>query len=86
MHACFVRTLFPFYAAISVASHAQAQQLQVSGQAGILGEWELTASVTGDKKVFSGPLTLRHTGFAPRMGPRKKAGNFSFSSRRHHRA
>jgi hypothetical protein len=78
MHASFARTLLPFCLAISVGSHAEAQSLQVSGQAGVLGEWELNASVTGDKKEFSGPLTLRHTGFCTQDGPEEKSGQIQF--------
>src|SRR3954463_5307042 len=41
-----------------------AEALELIGQAGVLGEWELTASVTatGGKQEFAGPITLKHTG------------------------
>ena len=52
--------------------------LQVLGQAGVLGEWELTASVApadpGDTQQLSGPLVMTHVGFCSVDGPEKKAG------------
>ena len=48
------------------ASPASAQSLQVFGYAGVLREWELTATVTekafGLTKAFVGPLTMKHVG------------------------
>ena len=51
--------------------------MEVVGYAGLLGEWELSASVTGDsnrQKEFSGPLTMRHTGICTQDGPEEKTG------------
>ena len=47
------------------------------GQAGVLGEWELTANVTatGTQKEFSGPLIMRHVGICTVDGPEQKTGN-----------
>jgi len=62
----------------ALATPAQAQSLQVIGHAGYLGEWELTASVTGKvsyrTKEFSGPLTMRHVGVCTQDGPEEKTG------------
>jgi hypothetical protein len=62
----------------ALATPAQAQSLQVTGYAGELGEWELTASVTekisSGTKEFSGPLTMRHVGICSQDGPEERTG------------
>jgi hypothetical protein len=60
----------------ALAAPALAQPLAVIGYAGYLGEWELTASVTGNgrTKEFSGPLTMRHVGICTQDGPEEKTG------------
>jgi hypothetical protein len=58
----------------------------VIGYAGVLGEWELTATVTENPpeyvswltREFSGPLTLKHTGVCTRDGPEEKTGEMRF--------
>ena len=61
---------------------AGAQALEVLGYAGVLGEWELTATVTEDvsrpAKEFSGPLTMRHVGLCSQDGPEEKTGEIRF--------
>ena len=61
---------------------AQAQSRQVIGYAGVLGEWELTATVTENSsrrsKEFSGPLTMKHTGVCTQDGPEEKTGELRF--------
>jgi len=61
---------------LSVPAYAETRQ--VIGYAGVLGEWELTATVTENAssrpKEFSGPLTLKHTGVCTRDGPEEKKG------------
>ena len=61
---------------------AQAQSRQVIGYAGVLGEWELTATVTENSsrrsKEFSGPLTMKHTGVCTQDGPEEKTGELQF--------
>jgi hypothetical protein len=63
----------------ALATPADAQSLQVIGYAGVLGEWELTATVTttGSWRTgeFSGPLTMRHTGLCTQDGPEEKTGD-----------
>jgi len=51
-------------------------ELQVLGQAGVLGEWELTATViaTGAGKPFSGSLLMKHVGLCSVDGPEEKKG------------
>ena len=58
---------------------AQAQSsLQVFGYAGVLGEWELTATVTESKsgwnKEFSGPVSMKHVGICTQDGPEERTG------------
>ena len=65
-------------AIVLIATAAQAQSLEVFGYAGVLGEWELTATVTEGAsrrtKEFSGPLTLTHVGLCSQDGPEQKSG------------
>jgi hypothetical protein len=52
--------------------------LELLGQAGVLGEWELTANLTegrsGSQKEFSGPLKMKHVGICTQDGPEERAG------------
>jgi hypothetical protein len=64
-----------------IVTPASAQPLQVVGYAGVLGEWELTATVTekGTRtREFSGPLTMRHTGLCTQDGAEEKTGELHF--------
>ena len=60
----------------AAAGAAEAEILEVLGQAGVLGEWELTAKLTatGTQKEFSGPLVMRHVGVCTVDGPEQKTG------------
>ena len=62
----------------ALAAPASAQSLEVFGYAGVLGEWELTATVTENAsrrtKDFSGPVTMTHVGLCTQDGPEKKTG------------
>ncbi len=71
----------------ALATPARAQSLevfsrQVIGYAGVLGEWELTATVTETAslrtKKFSGPLTMKHVGVCTQDGPEEKTGEMRF--------
>jgi hypothetical protein len=66
----------------ALAAPAQAQSLQVVGYAGVLGEWELTATVTEKplrwSREFSGPLTMKHVGICTQDGPEQKSGEIRF--------
>ena len=61
-----------------LATPAQVKSLQLVGYAGVLGEWELTATVTEDArgwaKEFSGPLSMKHVGICTQDGPEEKSG------------
>jgi hypothetical protein len=56
--------------------------MQLVGYAGVLGEWELTATVTesapGRTTEFSGPLSMKHVGICTQDGPEQKAGEIRF--------
>jgi hypothetical protein len=64
--------------ALAVAP-ARSESLQVSGYAGVLGEWELTATVVSEKasqrsREYAGPLTMKHVGWCTQEGPQEKTG------------
>jgi hypothetical protein len=73
-----MRALFPLIALGALATPALAQSLQVTGHAGVLGEWELNATVTQiasrRTRDFSGPLTMKHVGLCTQDGPEEKTG------------
>ena len=62
----------------AIAAPASVQSLEVFGYAGVLGEWELTATVTENAsrrtKELSGPVTMTHVGLCTQDGPEKKTG------------
>ena len=66
----------------ALATPALGQSRQVVGYAGVLGEWELTATVTGNPSWWSsdyvGPLTLTHVGLCTQDGPERKIGEIRF--------
>jgi hypothetical protein len=73
-----VRVLLLLFFVGALAAPAQAKSMQLVGYAGVLGEWELTATVTenesGRTKEFSGPLSLKHVGICTQEGPEEKTG------------
>jgi hypothetical protein len=77
-----VRALLLLFALDALAAPAQAESLQVIGYAGVLGEWELTATVTEKarlwSKEFSGPLSMKHVGICTQEGPEEKTGEIHF--------
>ncbi|UFX45957.1 hypothetical protein HAP47_0004370 [Bradyrhizobium sp. 41S5] len=52
--------------------------MEILGQAGVLGEWELTGHLTesapGTPRQFSGPLKMKHVGICTQDGPEERAG------------
>ena len=54
------------------------EAMELLGQAGVLGEWELTGNLTesgsGPRKEFSGPLKMKHVGICTQEGPEERAG------------
>ena len=75
-----MRTIFQLAVLGALATPAGAESLEVLGYAGVLGEWELTASVTGNDntKAYSGPLTMTHVGICTVDGPEEKKGEITF--------
>ena len=75
-----MRTIFQLAVLGALATPADAESLEVLGYAGVLGEWELTASVTGNDntKAYSGPLTMTHVGICTVDGPEEKKGEIRF--------
>jgi hypothetical protein len=77
-----VRALLLLSALGALAAPAQAESLQVVGYAGLLGEWELTATVTEKARLwakeFSGPLSMKHVGICTQDGPEQKTGEIRF--------
>ncbi len=73
-----VRALVALIAMGTLGIPAHAETRQVIGYAGVLGEWELTATVTENAswltREFSGPLTMKHTGVCTQDGPEEKSG------------
>jgi hypothetical protein len=63
---------------LALGTPADAEVREVVGQAGFLGEWELTATVTEriaeNTQEFIGPLKLKHVGVCTQDGPEEKTG------------
>jgi hypothetical protein len=63
---------------IGLAGPSGAQTRSITGQSGILGEWELTATVAeqaGDVGWrWAGPLSMKHIGFCSADGPEERTG------------
>ena len=72
----FVSAAVVLMALNAAAWAAEPETLQILGQAGLLGEWELTANVTasGAQKQFSGPLVMKHVGLCTVDDPEQKTG------------
>jgi hypothetical protein len=55
-----------------------AQTREVAGAAGVLGEWEITATVKmqtdGGEPRWRGPLSMKHVGICSADGPEEKTG------------
>lgn len=61
--------------AIWLAQPAMAQTRVVAGQFGMLGEWDLTATVTRQtSEQWAGPVRLKHIGYCTADGPEEKSG------------
>jgi hypothetical protein len=77
-----VRALLLLFVTAALAAPAQAKSLQVLGYAGVLGEWELTATVTENARrwssEFSGPLSMKHIGICTQDGPEERTGEIRF--------
>jgi hypothetical protein len=73
-----VRAVFQLILLGALATPADAQSFELLGYAGELGEWELTATVTGkthnQANEFSGQLMMKHVGICTQDGPEEKSG------------
>jgi hypothetical protein len=72
------RALVALFVLSALPAPAQAESRQILGYAGLLGEWELTATVTEKPlrwaREFSGPVSMKHVGICTQNGPEEKAG------------
>jgi hypothetical protein len=67
---------------IGLAGLTSAETRSVTGQAGVLAEWDLTAIVTEQAGgQWTGPLRLTHVGFCGVDGPQEKTGELRLSER-----
>jgi hypothetical protein len=66
----------------AVPASAKAEPRQLLGYVGVLGEWELTATVTEKARLwtkeFSGLLSMKHVGICSQDGPEQKTGEIRF--------
>ena len=73
-----MRAAFQLILLGALATPADAQSFEVLGYAGELGEWELTATVTGktpnQANEFFGQLMMKHVGICTQDGPEEKSG------------
>ena len=74
-----MRVLLLLVALGALSAPARGESLQVTGYAGVLGEWELTGTVvTGTAswltREYGGPVTMKHVGWCTQDGPEEKTG------------
>ena len=73
-----MRALLLLIALGTLATPARSQSREVIGYAGVLGEWEVAATVTekasGRTREYAGPLTMTHVGICTQDGPEEKTG------------
>lgn len=67
---------------VAATDPAHARSLRIAGTSGYLSEWELQAEVTasrsGGREEYSGPLTLKHIGLCSPNGAVEKSGTIRF--------
>src|SRR5436305_6849840 len=65
-------------AALCFTARPNVAAMELLGQAGVLGEWELTGNLleegAGARKEFSGRLKMTHVGICSVEGPEERAG------------
>ncbi len=60
---------------LGLISPVHAQTRAIAGQAGLLAEWDLAATVTEQTEgEWAGPLVMKHVGFCGIDGPEEKTG------------
>ena len=76
--ASVVKAFSPLLVLGALSAPARAEPRQILGYAGVLGEWELTATVNEKSRLlgkeFSGPLSMKHVGICTQDGPEEKTG------------
>ena len=76
-----VRALLALMVLSVFATCAAAEPREIVGYAGVLGEWELTATVAQTASrgsgEFSGPATMTHVGLCTQDGPERKTGEIT---------
>jgi hypothetical protein len=64
--------------AAALFSPSELAAMELLGQAGVLGEWELTGNLAHSgsiaRKEFSGPLTMKHVGICAQDGSEERTG------------
>ena len=69
-----------------LSSAVQAEPLLIHGTTGYIGEYELSGSVSehdlDGRKIFSGPLTVKHIGLCTHDGPKETVGEIQFERSR----
>jgi hypothetical protein len=65
----------------ALSTPARSESLQVTGYAGVLGEWEMTATIDSvpamasqRTREYAGPITMKHVGWCTQDGPEEKTG------------
>ena len=67
-------------AVMCLAQPAAAQTRVVVGQFGVLGEWDLTGTLTQrSTDLWAGPVRLRHVGYCTVDGPEEKSGDLQLN-------
>jgi len=70
--------IVPAIVLAAFATLTMPQSLQITGYAGHLGEWELTATLSKNlparMQELSGPLTMKHIGLCSQGGSEEKTG------------
>src|SRR5436190_17030285 len=76
MRSSFIMTALAPIAALAFVASFPAEAIELTGQAGVLGEWELTANITatGVRQEFAGPIVLKHTGICTTDEPETRTG------------
>ncbi|MET0528618.1 MAG: hypothetical protein ABW003_09780 [Microvirga sp.] len=75
--------VLPALALIGLCGVARADALELVGYVGVLGEWEITASITPTgppgRNEYGGPLKMRHVGYCTQDGPEERTGEIRVS-------
>jgi hypothetical protein len=82
LRATVASAFWPLLVLGALSTPALAEPRQILGYAGVLGEWELTATVNEKTRLlgkeFSGPLSMKHVGICTQDGPEERTGEIRF--------